>query len=285
MNTLPKALVVGPMKAGTSWVHDYLHVRGDVALPDGVKETFFFDTRYDKGVDWYASHFGHYDSSSHRQCVEVAPSYFHCAEAPARIHDTLGEVPLVVTLRDPVRRAWSHYLHLRRYGYTRLPLREAVAAFPEILEASRYKTGLARWEAIFGREHIHVLWQEDLGQSPDVYARQLCKGLGLDFVPLADGSSSKQNEAAMPASATLAAFGDSAAHFLRSYRLYGVVNAAKRVGLKKLFFGRPGAKTLPTLGSEDAAWLASELAGEVPAWALKEKMYTDEQPDEKNAYA
>ena len=30
MSTSPDALVVGPMKAGTSWIHDYLESRGDV---------------------------------------------------------------------------------------------------------------------------------------------------------------------------------------------------------------------------------------------------------------
>ena len=34
--TLPTALVIGPMKAGTTWIHEYLAWRGDVCLPGGT---------------------------------------------------------------------------------------------------------------------------------------------------------------------------------------------------------------------------------------------------------
>jgi hypothetical protein len=45
----PDAMVIGPMKAGTTWLYSYLISRGDVCLPEGVKETFFFDRRFNKG--------------------------------------------------------------------------------------------------------------------------------------------------------------------------------------------------------------------------------------------
>lgn len=271
MSAMPNALVIGPMKAGTSWIHNYLEVRGDIGLPRGVKETFFFDRHFDRGQQWYANHFSH-ASIDDQAIIEVAPSYFHCRQVPERVKATLGGISLVVTLRNPIRRSWSHYLHLRRYGYTKLPLRDAVAAFPEILEASRYKTCLTRWEAVFGRENIHVLWQEDLGQAASAYTRHVCNGLGIAFVPLTDELRSSQNEAALPASATLAALGDRTAHFLRSYRLYGVVNIAKRLGLKQLFFGKPGSGSLPHLSAEDADWLADLLIDEMPEWTLAERL-------------
>lgn len=258
---LPDALVIGPMKSGTSWIQDYLQARGDVALPNGVKETFFFDRRYRKGIRWYAAHFSQADPDTHSATVEVAPSYFHAPDAPARIHDVLGDIRLIVTLRDPVRRAWSHYLHLRRYGYTRAPLRKAVTRFPEILEASRYRSGLERWRAVFPRDRIWILRQEELATLPEKYAERLCAGLSIPAVapPARMG---KSNEATLPRSFWLAAAGDRTAHFLRERRLYGFVNIAKRLGLKELFFGRPGARPLPTLDEADSAWLAAQLGGE-----------------------
>lgn len=271
MQNLPNALVIGPMKAGTSWIHKYLETRGDICLPRGVKETFFFDRQFDRGVEWYASHFKK-TLTSPQAIVEVAPSYFHCREAPAAVGQVLGhEIPLIVTLRDPVKRAWSHYLHLRRKGYTKLPLREAINVFPEILGASRYKTCLARWESVFGGERICVLWQEELAESPDTYAKQLCEGLTIPFKLLTGASREKQNEAAMPPSSTLASLGSKGGDFLRSYRLYSVVNFTKQLGLKNVLYGKPGARALPELSQEDADWLAAQLVDEIPEWTLSRK--------------
>lgn len=261
---LPDAIIIGPMKSGTSWIQEYLNSRGDVALPGGVKETFFFDRRYDKGLDWYTSHFEYADSVRQLLAVEVAPSYFHSLIAAERMRSILGEIPLVVTLRDPVRRAWSHYLHLRRYGYTNAPLREATREFPEILEASRYKTCLKRWQQSFQHDRMCVLWQEELAQSPEEYARKLCEGLSIPFVTPDASLQEKKNAAALPRSALLAAVGDRTAHLLRANRLYGLVNFAKRIGLKSLFFGKPGTSVMPQLGDADVKWLTQELENEMP---------------------
>lgn len=137
--TLPTALIIGPMKAGTTWIYDYLSWRGDVCLPQGVKETFFFDRNWDKGVTWYARHFHAHKTCDCEVIVEVAPSLFHHPDAPGYVRDTLGQVQLIVTIRDPVDRAWSHYQHLRSKGYTNSDLKIALVQFPEIVEASKYE--------------------------------------------------------------------------------------------------------------------------------------------------
>lgn len=259
---LPSALVIGPMKSGTSWIQNYLEARGDICLPDGVKETFYFDRHFDRGKDWYASHFS--GASARRATVEVGPSYFHCPQAPENVRDVLGTVPLIVTLRDPVKRAWSHYLHLSRYGYTRGSLQQAVLEFPEILEASRFNTCMDRWRVFFPDIELHVLWQETLAQAPDDYTRKLCASLGIPFLPVASDLPTRTNAAAAPPSQQLARFGSSAATFLRGKGLYGAVNFAKRAGLKDVFYGKPGGRALPVLSDADAAWLGDQLVDEMP---------------------
>src|SRR5438046_10530825 len=53
---LPDFLCVGPGRTGTTWLHAVLS--GHVGLPRGVKETRFWGQHYDRGVEWYADHFG-----------------------------------------------------------------------------------------------------------------------------------------------------------------------------------------------------------------------------------
>lgn len=256
--TLPKALFIGPMKTGTTWVYEYLRDHGQIILPDGVKETFYFDRNYKKGPKWYAKHFS--TSSISELPLEVAPSYFHCKEAPGRIHDTLGKVPLIVTLRDPVKRSWSHYLHLLRYGYTDAPLITAVEMFPPVLEASFYSEMLTRWEAVFEKSDIHVLWQEELQENPLGYIEKICNILQISKANSLEQLPPKVNEASSPPSSKLAALGRRISSTLRANGLYGPVNLAKNLGLKKFFFGKPGVGKLPQMSIEDEKWLAERLA-------------------------
>jgi hypothetical protein len=258
---LPDFLVVGPQKAGTSWIHRYFTIRGDVCLPRNVKETAFFDRFYDRGIPWYGGHFR--NQKSYRRTGEVASTYFHDAHAPARILDELGPIPLIITLRDPACRAFSLYLHLRRYGQTQLDFREAVRCFPVLLNSCRYATLVKRWIGTFGRDNLLILQQEHLANSPEAFASPIVQFLGLPEVELDPSLYQQINAAAVPPSFWLARISHWLADTTRAYGLYRTVAVAKALGLKPLIFGRPGSKPLPALTDEDRDWMISQLRQEI----------------------
>jgi len=169
----------------------------------------------------------------------------------------------VVVLRDPVTRAFSHYLHLMRYGFIKSDLRQAVISYPEILSASAYATCLKRWFDVFDAESILILYQYDLVERPNVFVNTLCSYLELDYVSYDSVSGKRVNEAALPSNRILAAAGQKVADTLRSVGLYSIVNLAKSLGLKNVFFGRPGERMLPVISEEDRAWLSMMLAQEI----------------------
>lgn len=248
---LPSALVIGPMKCGTSWIQKYLESRGDICLPEAVKETFFFDRYYHKGMDWYAGHFQGYNGRIHDCIVEVAPSLFHAPDSPQRVRAILGEIPLIVTIRDPLKRAWSHYQHLRRKGYTRATLQDATRKFPEIINASRYDFHVKRWSETIPKASLTVLSLEDLGHSPDKYVESLCSALKIKYKPAPISLSSPVGAAGVPPSLSLAWIGRITARAFRSIGAYGIVNLAKKAGLKKVFFGGAAEPTARPVPSED----------------------------------
>jgi hypothetical protein len=256
---LPAALVVGPQKAGTTWIHEYLAARGDVSLPRRVKETFFFDRHWERGAGWYADHF----PGDGQPAVEVGPTYFHEPEVPHRVAELLGPIPIVATLRDPVRRTWSLYLHMLRYGMTRRPFLEAVREHPELLESSRYAAHLARWRETVGAERVHVLVLDDLGRDPALWADPLADVLELPRRPVPESLRRPVNEASLPASWAVARAGWRVSMALRSLGLHGAVEGAKKLGLKRLFFGTPGARRLPEPTREERELLRRELGPEV----------------------
>lgn len=247
----PNFMFVGPMKAGTTWIYNYLESRGDVCLPKKVKETFYFERNYHRGNDWYDRFFQHFDANEHKWIIEVAPSLFHFSSSAAKkMHNGLGDIPLVVTLRDPVLRAWSHYRHMCRYGYTNEPLQKAVKKFPAIVDASCYAARLDEWSAHFSK--IDVIWQEDLAQDSGAFARRLCTIMELPYKAVGVEIDRPINQAASPRSFHLARAGRIASHKMRSWGLYGVVNAAKKTGLKPLFFGSGKTPNAPSLKASEA---------------------------------
>lgn len=255
---LPSALVIGPQKTGTSWLHESLARHGDVELPSGVKETFFFDRNYERGLAWYSKHF---PGEPCRKRIEVAPTYFHAISAPERIKRDLGAIPLVVILRDPAERAYSLYLHMKRRGLAVSGFLEACEQFPEILSSSRYATHIRRWLDAFGRERILTTFYEDLWRDPYGTVSDICAHFGLE--PPTDQLPQPTNLASVPASLKLARTGYRIAESLRSRQLYSLVNAAKALGLKRIFFGSPGNARSASLSPEERAWFLDQISEEV----------------------
>ena len=257
---LPTVMVIGPMKSGTTWLHSYLQEREDICLPGGVKETFYFDRNFDRGLDWYQKHFAKYNSGKHRTVVEIGPSYFHCDAAPARIRNQLGEVRLVVLVRDPIRRAWSHYCHLLRYGYTRRSLQQAAAEFPAIVGASCYSARLATWSQHFPKAAIRICSFEKLRLDQADFCRDVCDAMGIPVVDAAPTQERETYSGAASASPALARVSRSVTHALRRYRMHALVNALRELGLKRVVYGNPSKSQPPQLTGGDSAWLKQKLS-------------------------
>ena len=246
---LPGLIVIGPMKSGTTWLDSYFRQRGDICLPCGVKETFFFDRNCDKNLSWYIKHFKHYDPLSHNMIVEVSPSYFPGEHVPARVMQYFSQVKVIVIVRDPVKRAWSHYKHMLRYGYTQSNLAEAIKQFPVIVDASKYAEHIARWNKFIPAQSMWIGSFELLKNEPEKFCMQCCEFLDIPYIaPLP--ADLPLNASATPRFYTMAKISRLIANLLRRKQLYFIVNAAKMIGLKKLAFG--GLKSKRKLDITDA---------------------------------
>lgn len=259
----PFALSMGPQRAGTTWLDRYLRSRGDICLPFDVKEIFYFDRHYDRGADFYKSHFKPGDKDS--LVMEITATSFDCMEAPPRVLNSLGkDVRMLCPLRHPVTRSYSLYLHYLRYGIVSGNLQEAAATMPQIIESSLYHQHLQRWFDIFGKEPIHILYQEDLESDQDSYIEKLCDALSVSYKEPAEDIRGKYNTTSFSRFGPVARFAQNTADWLRAHRMYGMINCAKALGLKKIIFGKewPDAGSIEMPGP-DKAFLLDHLGGEV----------------------
>ena len=254
------SLSIGPQRAATSWINQYLENRGDICLPNGVKEIFFFDRHYKKGSRFYLRHFT--PKPEDKRIVEIATTYFDDPQAPGRLldfiqthkdndkdndnsynsfgEDPFGGIQLICSLREPVARSYSLYRHYLRYGIVSGDLEQAVQQKPQILESSRYSEHLARWFKCFGRDRITILYREELQKDPEAFVEKLCGGLGVPVIDAEYDAQQKVNQTGCGPSHTLAAIAQKSADWLRGKGLYWPINLAKSLGLKSFIFGGKG---------------------------------------------
>src|SRR3978361_174698 len=102
-------IVAGVQKGGTTALFDYLGDEPGVSL-SRVKEVHFFD---DESQAWprqdYGAYHANFASPDGRPRGEAAPIYLYW---PHSLEPTAAYTPamkLIVMLRDPVARAWSHW--------------------------------------------------------------------------------------------------------------------------------------------------------------------------------
>lgn len=259
---IPFGLLMGPQRAGTTWVDRYLRSRADICLPEEVKEVFFFDRNFDRGGDFYKSHFKL--KSSDKLAMEITATSFDCLDAPSRVEEMFNQdIKLVCPLRHPITRTYSLYLHYLRYGIVRGSLREAVQQVPQIIDSSRYTTHLKRWFDVFGKENITLLFQEELESDQISFVKKLCKGLGVEFIEPSEEIQGRYNITTFSKFGPVALVSQKIADVLRYYRLYFIINFAKSIGIKKLIFGkeRPDAKK-DNIPEGDLKWLKQQIGQE-----------------------
>lgn len=231
MRTTPDYLIVGAQRCGTTSLYKTL-IQHPSVLPAGLhKGIHYFDTNYDRGFDWYRSHFPTAAAARHRARLsgeptitgEASPYYMFHPLAAERIARDLPGVRLLVLLRDPVERAYSAYTHERARGFedadfeTALDLEDERLAGEEQLIRARtsyassahqhnayvarghYVDQLQRLEQLVGREQMCVIDSDDLFAHFDIALGEVLGFLGLrDWLPDAFEQKNARPRSALP---------------------------------------------------------------------------------------
>ena len=192
---LPDFVVIGAQKGGTTFLY-HLLVQHPYVEPAASKEVHFFDNLFDLGVDWYRRCFPTPRWKDGRRTItgEATPYYLFHPHAAKRMAQVIPRARLIVLLRNPVDRAYSHYQMAVRNALRRgenprkfeeaLEVEEAKlrGEWNKMLEHERYDSfehqrfsylsrgvyvdQLLRWSEFFPREQMLVLKSEDLFEHP-----------------------------------------------------------------------------------------------------------------------
>ena len=125
-------------------------------VPAFDKEIYFFNGKFHKGINWYRTHFPllpykYYVTKICRQNFSPArllPVIFFIRMSPKRVSEVLPHVKIIVLLRNPVDRAYSHYYHEVRKKRETLSFEDAIKTeeerlrgeFEKLIKNERYKS-------------------------------------------------------------------------------------------------------------------------------------------------
>lgn len=180
--TLPNFIVAGAPKSGTSSLVGYLRQHPDIYISQ-QKELFFFDFNYDKGVEWYRSHF--IGAEGYKAIGEATVWYMRWKTVPERMASVIPDAKLLFVLRNPIDRAYSNWCHEKRDG--RHPLNESFDAFLRrsdrdartIISAGYYDQHLERWLSHFDRSQIWIGLYEDMVKDEVSFLKSMFEFLNV----------------------------------------------------------------------------------------------------------
>ena len=176
----PSFLVIGAVKAATTWIQMRLQDNPAVFLPD--PEPHYFSTGYEQGEESYHSFFKDRPPAA-RVIGEKSADYLAHPEAARRIAAMLPDARLIVQLRNPVERAYSDYKMFYRRGTLTGPPEEYLSdlnnPFPRFLRDGLYAQHLKRWLDVFPREQILVCLYENVKCNPRQVVEAVSSHIGV----------------------------------------------------------------------------------------------------------
>lgn len=158
---LPDVMLAGVQRSGTTALFEALYRLPNVERPRRGKGSHFFSYNYYRGWEWFQSQFPTQAWADRVQqktghplfAFDACPYYLFHPFAVERMAEALPDVKVMVMLRDPVRRAESHYHHSVSHGHEDLDFVTALEQEGERLagEVERMDRDWSYWS--HGHEH------------------------------------------------------------------------------------------------------------------------------------
>ena len=196
----PNFFIVGAPKCGTTVLYKYLESHPQVFLSDPKEVNFFSKKELEeqslyyqdfkpKNEKEYLNLFKNVDIE-HKIIGEASVSYLFYPEVVGRIHYFNPYSKIVILLRDPVARAWSHFLMDKRLGLVKKELMEIFDSekesdklnFQQYFLLGNYASQVEKYLDLFGKKNVKIFFTEELKNERDTITTELYRFLGIqDF--------------------------------------------------------------------------------------------------------
>ena len=189
-------LLVGAQKSGTTTLYSYLNDHPQIQMASKKEVHFFNNNQFflnsEPDYDFYHSWFDFDDPDKLRG--EATPAYLYCRDAAARIWQYNPAMKIIIILRNPVERAFSHWNMEINRGAESLGFEEAILdeeercreALPlqhyvySYLDRGFYSSQIREYWRCFGKKQVLVLKYDDLRENLALVLKKLFDFLQVD---------------------------------------------------------------------------------------------------------
>ena len=186
--------IVGTPKAGTTSLHHYLNEFPEILMSTRKEPDFFSDREIQEQGLYYGSSrintLTKYNSLfsdwlDESIIGEASVSYLFYPNVPQRIKLYNDNSKIIIMLRNPIERAFSHYLMDYRLGLTSNSFEEefdkkTTQNFQQYFLLGNYFHQVKRYLDIFGKENVHVIWYSDFKEKTENELNKVISFLGLN---------------------------------------------------------------------------------------------------------
>lgn len=221
---------LGGQKCASSWLFECL--ADHPGFFGKSKDLHFFsrELNWSKGLDWYRSHF--------EGCIEpffgeFSTSYLYSEVAISRISKHFPDAKVLVCLRNPYERTYSHYKNkiMRGDVLKDTSFLTALSQHSDLLSHSLYFTHLSNIYKYFPLTNIHLIIFDDIKTKPHTVIRDLYEFVGLSDIHIPKGLNKVVNQSTLFKSTSFVRLSNRLASTLRHYKLHSAINYAKQIGI------------------------------------------------------
>jgi hypothetical protein len=200
-HTAPDFMIIGVAKAGTTSLFQYLAQHPDI-VTSTIKELKYFENKNrSKGLHWYLRNFPLKEEAKNKLAFEASPTYLYMKQSPERIAHLFPKMKFIALLRDPVKRAFSHwnFYHDRSNPQNRAmyydersfeqavkeELNDELAGLPNYklyLYKGMYEQHLKHWYRFYPPENILLLDFEEFKKRPKSVLKKATEFLSIESI-------------------------------------------------------------------------------------------------------
>ncbi len=187
---LPDIIMIGAAKSATTFLTQWIAQHPAIGIC-GMREPNFFShpERFERGFDWYSDLYR--DVRDDQLAFDSSTGYTQWPQYPlaaARIAHYAPAARLIYLMRNPVERAYSHYVHRWskecHYGEPfHQTFEEFVTEDPICMDGSDYRTQIGQYLEHFPREQLLCIFTFQLRDDPLTVLQNVCRFLEIDDDP------------------------------------------------------------------------------------------------------
>lgn len=211
VRTWPKLFIAGAPKSGTTAIVEALEKFPEV-YRSPVKEPNYFNPdvwvedilplpkrtkghylrkQFNAVVRSEEDYLSLYEDSREGQIVgDYSVNYLRSEEAPGRIWKSVKDAKIVIVLRNPIHRAYSHYIMDCKIGRVYDTFGNVISRhikdvddravqYDNYVQCGMYAKQIDRYIEVFGRDNVLILLYDDLVDGFDACILTICEHVGL----------------------------------------------------------------------------------------------------------